>query len=105
MLVIGNTHDGHTSLKSVHNASASWEAASFRREVNGYGHCSTKLISECTTRTTAAYFVNGTLPEKGMVCPVDVAPYRPLIEETQRVLDAMVKAREARDEARHVGIG
>ena len=77
MLIIGNTGDAHTPLQSAHNASAIFDG-SVVLEVNGYGHGSTSLVSECAIRTTAAYFVNGTLPEVGTVCPVDVKPYHPL---------------------------
>lgn len=77
MLIIGNTWDAHTPLKSAHNASAIFDD-SVVLEVNGYGHGSSSLVSKCAINTTAAYFVNGTLPEVGTVCPVDVKPYHPL---------------------------
>lgn len=77
MLLIGNTGDAHTPLKSAHNVSASFDD-SVVLEVNGYGHGSSSLVSECAVKTTAAYFVNGTLPAVGTVCPVDVKPYHRL---------------------------
>lgn len=77
MLIIGNTWDAHTPLKSAHNASQIFDG-SVVLEVNGYGHGSVSLVSECTIKTTAEYFVNGTLPEVGKVCPVDIQPYESL---------------------------
>lgn len=37
----------------------------------GYGHCSISEPSQCIYDHIQAYFVNGTLPEKGARCQVD----------------------------------
>ncbi|KAF4602732.1 hypothetical protein EYR40_005949 [Pleurotus pulmonarius] len=36
------------------------------------GHCSIAAPSVCTAKFIRAYFMNGTLPNEGVVCPVDV---------------------------------
>ncbi|KAJ8697538.1 hypothetical protein PTI98_004331 [Pleurotus ostreatus] len=35
------------------------------------GHCSIAAPSVCTSKFVRAYFMNGTLPDEGVVCPVD----------------------------------
>ena len=81
MLIIGNTWDAHTPLQSAHNASAVFDQ-SVVLEIHGYGHGSSSLASACAVQTVAAYFVNGTLPDVGTVCPVDVRPYHPLEQQS-----------------------
>ncbi|RDW90226.1 uncharacterized protein DSM5745_02001 [Aspergillus mulundensis] len=73
-LFIGNTLDGHTPLKSAYNVSASFEG-SVVLEIDGYGHGSTAVPSECSLKAISAYWVNGTLPEPGTRCARDVEPY------------------------------
>jgi pimeloyl-ACP methyl ester carboxylesterase len=43
-------------------------------EQRSYGHCSVSSSSLCTARAVREYFVNGTLPEEGKVCDVDILP-------------------------------
>ena len=45
--------------------------------MDGFGHGSTAVPSECGLRAISAYWVNGTLPEPGTVCRRDVEPYSP----------------------------
>lgn len=78
MLLIGNTLDGHTPLKSAYNASAIFQD-SVVLQIDGYGHGSTSARSACAYNLTAAYFVNGTLPEVGTICPIDVQPYTGIV--------------------------
>lgn len=75
LLIVGNTYDGITSLKSAHNASAIFQG-SVVLEIEVYGHGSHAGPSKCGDEAIAAYFVNGTLPEIGTVCPVEVRPYQ-----------------------------
>jgi len=92
ILVVGNTWDPLTPLVSARNASATFEGSGLL-EQRGHGvsrtlanpaavidpgmltllkHASTAEPSACTARVLQAYFVNGTLPDKGKVCEVDV---------------------------------
>lgn len=45
----------------------------FGTDAVGVQHSSLGQASLCTALTTRAYFVNGTLPEPGTVCEVDVS--------------------------------
>ncbi|RYO93627.1 hypothetical protein DL763_004302 [Monosporascus cannonballus] len=74
VLFIGNTYDALTPLVSARNVSSGFEG-SVVLEVNGYGHGSLAVRSLCTLQTTAAYWLNGTLPEPGTVCPSDMPLY------------------------------
>jgi hypothetical protein len=74
LLVIGNTLDGHTPLKSAYNTSSIFEGSSVL-ELDGNGHGSTAVPSECGLKAISAYWVNGTLPENGTRCPRDVEPF------------------------------
>lgn len=74
LLIIGNTYDAHTPLRSAYNVSEGYEG-SVVLEVNGYGHASINVPSRCTLETVSAYWVNGSLPEPGKVCKVDAPPY------------------------------
>ncbi|KAM0280746.1 hypothetical protein ACHAQH_003916 [Verticillium albo-atrum] len=75
VLVISNTVDGHTPLRSAYNVSSGLEG-SVVLEVNGTGHCSINLPSQCTAEHTMQYWLNGTLPENGTVCEVDALPFK-----------------------------
>ncbi|EED14326.1 conserved hypothetical protein [Talaromyces stipitatus ATCC 10500] len=74
VLLIGNMYDGHTPIKYAYNVSAGFEG-SVVLEVNGYGHTSLGLPSLCILKTTASYWVNGTLPKPGTVCQIDAPPF------------------------------
>ncbi|OJJ63778.1 hypothetical protein ASPSYDRAFT_263706 [Aspergillus sydowii CBS 593.65] len=74
IFIIGNTLDGHTPLKSAYNASSIFEGSSVL-ELDGTGHGSTAVPSECGLKAISAYWVNGTLPENGTRCPRDVEPF------------------------------
>ncbi|KAL4866480.1 hypothetical protein BDV12DRAFT_199080 [Aspergillus spectabilis] len=77
MLIIGNTFDPATPLRSAQNVSASFEG-SVVLEHGGFGHGSTSHGSACTINAIRSYFSNGTLPEPGTVCEVDYAPFQPV---------------------------
>ncbi|KAL4915488.1 hypothetical protein BDW62DRAFT_188307 [Aspergillus aurantiobrunneus] len=71
---IGNTLDGHTPLKSAYNISSGFEG-SVVLELDGFGHGSTAVPSECSLKVISAYWVNGTLPKSGTRCARDAEPY------------------------------
>jgi hypothetical protein len=93
ILFIGNTYDVSTSMNSV-NAMGDLFEGSVVLEQHGFGVCLSLLhspfsgtvadivcsqhtslaqASECSGQIIAEYFLNGTLPEKGKVCEVDVS--------------------------------
>lgn len=74
VLLIGNTLDSHSPLRSAHNVSAGFEG-SVVLEVNGNGHTSTNVPSLCLLEKTTAFWRDGTLPEEGTVCGRDVEPF------------------------------
>ncbi|KAL2853376.1 TAP-like protein-domain-containing protein [Aspergillus pseudoustus] len=74
VLFVGNTLDGHTPLKSAYNVSSGFEG-SVVLEVDGYGHGSSSVPSQCSLKTISAYWVNGTLPESGTRCERSVEPF------------------------------
>ncbi|KAM0332431.1 hypothetical protein ACHAQA_002712 [Verticillium albo-atrum] len=74
VLVIGNTIDAHTPLRSAYNVSSGFEG-SVVLEVNGTGHCSINLPSVCAAQHTMQYWLDGTLPKAGTVCEVDALPF------------------------------
>ncbi|RDA86501.1 hypothetical protein CP532_2020 [Ophiocordyceps camponoti-leonardi (nom. inval.)] len=74
VLIVGNSHDGHTPIRSAHNLSAGVEG-SVVLEVDGYGHTSLGLPSRCMIRTLSAYWRDGKMPAPGTVCGVDAPPF------------------------------
>ncbi|KAL5338700.1 TAP-like protein-domain-containing protein [Aspergillus crustosus] len=76
LLVVGNTYDSATPLRSAQNVTASFEGAVLL-EHGGFGHGFTTDGSSCTINAVPSYFSNGTLPKLGTVCEVDYAPFTP----------------------------
>lgn len=74
ILLSSNRYDGHTPLKSAYNVSSSFEGSSVL-VVNGFGHSTMSQASVCNLKQTSAYWLNGTLPEKGFQCEVNAVPY------------------------------
>lgn len=74
VLIVGNTIDAHTPLRSAFNVSEGFEG-SVVLEVNGTGHCSINLPSACVAEKTINYWLKGALPERGEVCGVDALPF------------------------------
>ncbi|KAK1228851.1 hypothetical protein PQX77_008118 [Marasmius sp. AFHP31] len=74
MLVIGNTADPVTPLKAAKNASLPFPGSVVLTQ-DSPGHGSINTPSACTTKAIREYFINGTLPKEGMVCPMDGSPF------------------------------
>ncbi|KAH7024596.1 TAP-like protein-domain-containing protein [Microdochium trichocladiopsis] len=72
VLLLQNTWDAATSLDSAFNMSAGFEG-SVVVEQEGFGHGTFAQPSKCSMEWTRAYFVNGTLPDGNVKCPVDVS--------------------------------
>lgn len=93
IMLIGNTYDPVTPLRSARNVSEAFEGSVVLQQ-DSYGHCSYTQPSVCTAKAVRRYFVEGVLPEEGTVCESDVKPF-----ETTRwsdvflngTLDAVVK--------------
>ncbi|KAI1746787.1 TAP-like protein-domain-containing protein [Xylaria castorea] len=67
LLVIGNTYDSATSIKSARNISETIQG-SVLLEHGGFGHTSIQQPSLCTARAIQNFFRNGTLPEPNTLC-------------------------------------
>ncbi|KAL2868904.1 alpha/beta hydrolase [Aspergillus lucknowensis] len=76
LLVIGNTFDPATPLRSAQNISAGFEG-SVVLEHGGFGHTTLSQGSSCTINAIRSYFQDGTLPEPDTVCEADYAPFEP----------------------------
>ncbi|KAJ8092780.1 hypothetical protein PM082_023608 [Marasmius tenuissimus] len=74
MLIIGNTADPATPISAAKKASQQFPG-SVVLEQNSPGHCSIAAPSVCTSKVVREYFVNGTLPEQGTICPMDGTPF------------------------------
>ncbi|KAI0489474.1 TAP-like protein-domain-containing protein [Xylaria cf. heliscus] len=71
LLVIGNTYDSATSIRSARNISETIQG-SVLLEHGGFGHTSIQQPSLCTARAIQNFFRDGTLPEPSTLCdPVD----------------------------------
>ncbi|KAM0275098.1 hypothetical protein ACHAQH_007578 [Verticillium albo-atrum] len=70
-LLVGNTYDNLTPLISARNISESLVGSTVLQH-DGYGHTSLAQPSLCTVNVLREYFGNGTLPEEGAVCDVDI---------------------------------
>ncbi|KAI9930634.1 hypothetical protein MW887_011389 [Aspergillus wentii] len=74
MLVIGNTYDSATPLRCARNTTATFEG-SVLLEHGGWGHATLAHGSSCTSKAIRDFWINGSLPEHGTVCPPDYAPF------------------------------
>ncbi|KAK1226312.1 hypothetical protein PQX77_010715 [Marasmius sp. AFHP31] len=74
MLLIGNTADPATPLSAAKKVSQQF-SGSVVLEQNSPGHGSVNAPSVCTAKVVREYFVNGTLPEQGTICPMDGTPF------------------------------
>ncbi|KAK1235214.1 hypothetical protein PQX77_001569 [Marasmius sp. AFHP31] len=74
MLIIGNTADPASPLSAGKKVSQQFPG-SVVLEQNSPGHCSVSAPSVCTAKIVREYFVNGTLPDQGTVCPMDGRPF------------------------------
>ncbi|KXT15525.1 hypothetical protein AC579_3401 [Pseudocercospora musae] len=74
MLLIGNTGDAFTPIKSAYNVSSGFEGSRVL-EIEGFGHTSTSVPSSCTLEHVSRYWKDGTLPEKGRRCEVEAKPF------------------------------
>ncbi|KAJ7923466.1 TAP-like protein-domain-containing protein, partial [Mycena leptocephala] len=73
-LLVGNTADPVTLLWAAKKMSQSF-AGSVVLTQDSPGHCSLSGPSVCTRKYIRQYFLNGTLPEPGTVCPVIASPF------------------------------
>ncbi|KAF4596829.1 hypothetical protein EYR40_007482 [Pleurotus pulmonarius] len=69
ILWIGNTADPVTPIASAHKMAQGYPGSVVLTQ-DSSGHSSIAAPSTCTTRYVRDYFVNGTMPAEGIVCPV-----------------------------------
>ncbi|KAF1817389.1 alpha/beta-hydrolase [Eremomyces bilateralis CBS 781.70] len=69
-LIIGNTWDPVTPLKSARTISELFEGSALLQH-NGHGHMTIAQPSTCTSKHIADYFLTGTLPQPGTICEPD----------------------------------
>ncbi|KAK7047826.1 hypothetical protein VNI00_006154 [Paramarasmius palmivorus] len=74
MLLIGNTADPVTPVHAAHVVSQGFPGSVVLTQ-DSAGHSSLAAPSVCTTNAVRTYFINGTLPEPGTVCPVIGTPF------------------------------
>ncbi|SJX62106.1 uncharacterized protein SRS1_12955 [Sporisorium reilianum f. sp. reilianum] len=95
LLMLGNDFDPVTPGRFADMMADKFgSAVSVRRA--GYGHCSMSQPSKCVNRIIGDYFVNGTVPQKGVKCGVDESPF-PQPKEGKGALSSLSveQAREA----------
>ncbi|ORY50704.1 alpha/beta-hydrolase [Rhizoclosmatium globosum] len=71
ILIIGNRYDPVTPLASAQIIEKQMEGNGVLLTREGYGHCSTSMVSKCTQEHIRRYFVDGIVPPKGTVCDTD----------------------------------
>ncbi|KAK1222191.1 hypothetical protein PQX77_014975 [Marasmius sp. AFHP31] len=76
MMIIGNTADPATPLEAAKNVSSTFPGSVVLTQ-DSPGHGSVNAPSVCTAKAIRAYFINGTLPEEGTICPMDGSPFDP----------------------------
>ncbi|TGJ83103.1 hypothetical protein E0Z10_g5668 [Xylaria hypoxylon] len=74
LLVIGNTYDSATSIKSARNISETIEG-SVLLEHGGFGHTSIQQPSLCTAKAIQNFFRDGVLPEHNTLCSTPTTPF------------------------------
>ncbi|KAJ7755225.1 TAP-like protein-domain-containing protein [Mycena metata] len=81
LLLLGNTADPVTPLWTAKKMSQGF-AGSVVLTQDSAGHCSLSAPSICTQKYVHDYFVDGTLPPPGTVCPVIAGPFPAVDVET-----------------------
>lgn len=94
LLALGNDFDPVTPGRFADMMADKFgSAVSVRRA--GYGHCSSSQPSKCINKIVRDYFVDGTVPHKGIKCEVDESPFPQPKNETVAV--ASLSVEDARD--------
>jgi pimeloyl-ACP methyl ester carboxylesterase len=70
LLILSTTYDPVCPLISAYSAHKAFEGSKIV-EVEGYGHCSISMPSECLAKHVRGFLYNGTLPQNHTKCEVD----------------------------------
>ncbi|KAI5121647.1 hypothetical protein M0805_001174 [Coniferiporia weirii] len=77
ILVIGNTADPITPVQNARAVNRMMPHSSRLIVQDGSGHCSSAMTSLCTTKALRGYFLEGKLPESGLLCETDEVLFPP----------------------------
>ncbi|KAK1230716.1 hypothetical protein PQX77_006166 [Marasmius sp. AFHP31] len=76
ILLVSNTADPVTPLVGARAVASGFPGSVvLQRDTPGHTWSIFAFPSKCTIEATIAYFLNGTLPEEGTVCPLDRQPF------------------------------
>ncbi|KAK1235841.1 hypothetical protein PQX77_000931 [Marasmius sp. AFHP31] len=79
LLLVGNTADPVTPLAGARAVASGFPGSVvLQRDAPGHTYSILAFPSKCTVEATVAYFLNGTLPEEGTICPLDTPPFAAL---------------------------
>lgn len=99
---IGNSYDPITPFVSAENASADF-ADSVLLKSDSYGHTSLAQLSLCTAHAIRAFFVNGTLPEKGTVCQPKLRAFHSKLDQDLFYADLSKEDKHLMVSSKHIG--
>ncbi|KAJ7660890.1 Alpha/Beta hydrolase protein [Mycena polygramma] len=83
LLLVSNTADPVTPKAAALKTQAGFPGSVLLTQ-NSAGHTSLSAPSLCTAGYLQGYFVNGTLPPTGTICPIDVTLFEPPANSTPR---------------------
>ncbi|KAJ6569125.1 TAP-like protein-domain-containing protein [Mycena capillaripes] len=102
LLLVGNTLDPATARAGAFKTSKAFPGSVVLTQ-DSVGHTSTAAPSLCTFGYFRAYFINGTLPAPGTVCPVNAELFQSSSNATSRRSLGSVEEKRLLDAGREIG--